>query len=62
MGADKFASLMAGHGELSFLKVTLLVEEKYHLLCVESGEQVFEQKKKGYFLSSLGKMGERDDS
>lgn len=50
MGADKFASLMAGHGELSFLKVTLLVEEKYHLLCVESGEQVFEQKKKGYFL------------
>jgi len=49
VGADEFVSLVAGRGELSFLMVTFLVEEKNHLLCVESRKQVFEKKKKGYF-------------
>lgn len=48
MGADEFV-FVVGHGALSFLKVTFLVE-KYHLLYAESWEQVFGQKKKEYLL------------
>lgn len=50
VGADEFVGLVTGHGELSFLMVAFLFEEKNNLLCVESREQVFEKKKKGYLL------------
>lgn len=60
VGVDEFVSWVAGHGEHSFLIVTIFSLRRNIICCVwEVGSQL-RRKKKGHLLQSLGKMGERE--
>lgn len=51
VGVDVFVSLMAGHGECSFLMVTIFSLSRNIICCVwEVGTQEFEKKEEGRLL------------
>lgn len=62
VGVDEFVSWVAGHGEHSFLMVTIFsLGGKSSAVCGKWGVKCLRRKKKGHLLQSLGKMRERDD-
>lgn len=59
VGVGAFVSWVAGHGERSFLMVTIFSLRRKIICCVwEVGTQCWRKKKKRHLLPSLGKVKE----